>query len=85
MVVFSGLISAAAYAVPIIGVLLVVSAKDLTNVGSFVAAYQTVVSNVLGGTGANILNFFVGLAIVFSLLTSAITWLIRLFACASAG
>lgn len=75
MVVGSGLISALAYAVPIVGVLLVISAKNLTNVGSFVAAYQTVVANVLGGTGANILNFFVGAAIVFSLLTSGTVWL----------
>jgi amino acid transporter len=75
MVVGSGIISAIAYAIPILGVILVVSAKNLTNVGSFVAAYQTVVSNVLGGTGANILNFLVGLAIVFSLLTSGTVWL----------
>jgi amino acid transporter len=75
MVVGSGIISAIAYAVPIIGVLLVISAKNLTNVGSFVAAYQTVVGNILGGTGANILNFFVGAAIVFSLLTSGTVWL----------
>jgi amino acid transporter len=75
MVVGSGVISAVAYAVPIIGVLVVISAKNLTNVGSFVAAYQTVVGNVLGGTGENILNFFVGAAIVFSLLTSGTVWL----------
>jgi glutamate:GABA antiporter len=75
MVVGSGIISALAYAVPILGVVLVVSSKNLTNVGSFVAAYQTVVSNVLGGTGANILNFLVGAAIVFSLLTSGTVWL----------
>ena len=42
---------------------------------SFVAAYQTVVSNVLGSTAANILNGVVGLAIVFSLLTSGTVWL----------
>jgi len=64
MVVGSGLISAVAYAVPIIGVLLVISSKNLVNVSGFVTAYQTVVSNILGGTGANILNFFVGAAIV---------------------
>jgi amino acid transporter len=75
MVVGSGLISAVAYAVPIIGVLLVISSKNLVNVSGFVTAYQTVVSNILGGTGANILNFFVGAAIVFSLLTSGTVWL----------
>lgn len=75
MVVGSGIISAVAYAIPIIGVILVVSGKNLTNVGSFVAGYQTVVSNVLGGTGANILNGLVGAAIVFSLLSSGTVWL----------
>ena len=75
MVVGSGIISAVAYAVPIIGVILVVSGKNLTNVGSFVAGYQTVVSNVLGGTGANILNGLVGAAIVFSLMSSGTVWL----------
>jgi len=75
MVVGSGIISILAYAVTIIGVLVVVKQADLTNVSGFVAAYQTVVGNVLGGTGANILNFFVGAAIVFSLLTSGTVWL----------
>jgi glutamate:GABA antiporter len=75
MVLGSGIISAVAYAVPIIGVILVVSSKNLTNVGSFVAGYQTVVGNVLGGTGANVLNGLVGAAIVFSLLTSGTVWL----------
>jgi amino acid transporter len=56
-------------------VILVISPKNLVNVSGFVTAYQTVVSNVLGGTGANILNFFVGAAIVFSLLTSGTVWL----------
>jgi glutamate:GABA antiporter len=47
----------------------------LTNVGGFVSGYQTVVSNVLGSTAANILNVIVGIAIVFSLLTSGTVWL----------
>ena len=75
MVTFSGILSVLGYAVPIIGILLVVKPADLSNVGSFVAGYQLVVSNVLGGTGANILNGLVGLAIVFSLLTSGTVWL----------
>ena len=75
MVVGSGIISALAYAVPIIGILLVLSTKDLSNVGSFVSGYQTVVANAVGGTAANVLNFLVGLAIVFSLLTSGTVWL----------
>ena len=75
MVISSGIVSALAYAIPIVCVIAVLSSKDLTSVGSFVAAYQTVVGNVLGGTGENILNFFVGAAIVFSLLTSGTVWL----------
>src|SRR6266700_5286831 len=61
MVTFSGILSVLGYAVPIIGILLVVKPADLSNVGSFVAGYQLVVSNVLGGSGANILNGLVGL------------------------
>ena len=75
MVTFSGILSVLGYLIPIVGILLVVSPKDLVNVTSFVAAYQTVVSNVLGSTAANILNGVVGLAIVFSLLTSGTVWL----------
>ena len=71
----NGILSVLGYLVPIVGILLVISPKDLVNVTSFVAAYQTVVSNVLGGTAANILNGVVGLAIVFSLLTSGTVWL----------
>src|SRR3989441_3740033 len=75
MVTFSGILSVLGYLVPILGILLVVKPADLSNVGSFVAGYQLVVSNVLGGTAANILNGLVGLAIVFSLLTSGTVWL----------
>lgn len=75
MVLGSGILSVLGYAIPIVGILLVISPGNLTNVSSFVSAYQTVVSNLLGGTGANILNFFVGAAIVFSLLTSGTVWL----------
>src|SRR5207245_1880622 len=57
------------------GVVVVLMHAGLSKVSGFVAAYQTVGGNVLGGTGANILNFFVGAAIVFSLLTSGTVWL----------
>ena len=75
MITAAGILSTLGYAIPILGILLVIAPKNLLNVSSFVAAYQTVVSNLLGGTGANILNFFVGAAIVFSLLTSGTVWL----------
>ncbi len=75
MVTFSGILSVLGYLVPIVGILLVVKPGNLTNVGSFVAGYQLVVSNALGTTAANILSGIVGLAIVFSLLTSGTVWL----------
>jgi glutamate:GABA antiporter len=75
MVTLAGILSVLGYAVPIIGILLVIKPADLSNVGGFVSGYQTVVSNVLGSTAANILNVIVGVAIVFSLLTSGTVWL----------
>jgi len=75
MVTFSGILSVLGYLIPIVGILLIVNPKNLVNVTGFVAAYQTVVSNALGTTAANILNGIVGLAIVFSLLTSGTVWL----------
>ena len=75
MVLGSGILSAVAYAIPIIGIILVLSTKDLSNVGGFISGYQTVLTNAIGGTGANIVTFFVALAIVFSLLTSGTVWL----------
>ncbi len=75
MVTLAGVLSALGYLIPIAGVLLVLSSKDLTNVSGFVAAYQTVVTEAVGGTAANILNGLLGGAIVFSLLTSGTVWL----------
>ncbi len=75
MVVGSGILSVLGYLIPVVGVLVIVSSGNLSNVSGFVTAYQTVVANVLGGTAANILNGLVGLAIVFSLLTSGTVWL----------
>ncbi|TMF51759.1 MAG: amino acid permease, partial [Chloroflexi bacterium] len=51
-VTLAGVISALGYAVPIIGVILVLSSKDITNVSGFVAGYQTVVTDALGGGAA---------------------------------
>lgn len=63
------------YLIPVGGILLVVSAKNITNVGGFVSGYQTVVANVFGGSAANVLNGIVGLAVVFSLLAGGVVWL----------
>ncbi len=74
-VTLAGVISALGYAVPIIGVILVLSSKDITNVSGFVAGYQTVVTDALGGGAANALNGLVGAAVVFALLSSGVVWL----------
>ena len=74
-VLASGLISFLGYAIPIAGVILILSTKQLTNVGSFVTGYQTVVSSALGGGAATVVNYVVGAIIVFSLLSSGTTWL----------
>jgi len=74
-VALSGIISTLGYAVPIIGVILVLSSKDITNVSGFVAGYQAVVSNALGSGAANVLNGIVGAAVVFALLSSGTVWL----------
>ena len=74
-VTLSGIISTLGYAVPIIGVILVLRGDQITNVSGFVAGYQTVVSDALGSGGANVLNGIVGAAVVFALLSSGTVWL----------
>ena len=62
-VALSGIISTLGYAVPIIGVILVLSKTDIVNVSGFVGGYQTVVSSALGSGAANVLNGIVGAAV----------------------
>ena len=70
----SGLISFLAYAIPIAGVVLILSSKDLSNVSGFVAAYQFA-SNSVFGSAAPVFDHIAGLAVVFVLLSSGTTWL----------
>jgi len=70
----SGVISFLAYAIPIAGVVLILSTDQLSNVAGFVAAYQYASSSVLGGA-APFFNHLAGLAMVFVLLSSGTTWL----------
>jgi amino acid transporter len=70
----SGLISFVGYAVPIVGVILILSKDQLSNVGGFVAAYQFASSSVFG-SAAPVFNHIAGLAVVFVLLSSGTTWL----------
>jgi amino acid transporter len=70
----SGIISFLGYAIPIVGVVLILSTDQLSNVAGFVAAYQFASSSVLGGA-APFFNHLVALAFVFVLLSSGTTWL----------
>ncbi len=70
----SGLISFLAYGIPILGVVLILSTDQLSNVAGFVAAYQFASSSVLGGA-APFFNHLAALAMVFVLLSSGTTWL----------
>ena len=71
----SGVVATLAYLVPVAGVLLALNAKSLGSVSGFVSGYQTVVSSVLPGAGANVLNGLVGLAVIFSLMAGGVVWL----------
>src|SRR5712691_5917808 len=70
----SGVISFLGYAIPIVGVVLILSSDQLSNVSGFVAAYQFASSSVLGGA-APFFNHLAALAFVFVLLSSGTTWL----------
>jgi amino acid transporter len=70
----SGLISFLGYAVPIAGVVLILSSSQLSNVSGFVAAYQFASTSVFG-SAAPFFNHVVGIAFVFVLLSSGTTWL----------
>ena len=70
----SGILSFLGYAIPIIGVILILSSKQLSSVSGFVAAYQSASSSVLG-SAAGPIDGIVGAAVVFVLLSSGTTWL----------
>jgi amino acid transporter len=70
----AGIISFLGYAIPIIGVILILSSDQLSNVSGFVAAYQFASSSVFGGA-APVFNHIAAVAFVFVLLSSGTTWL----------
>jgi amino acid transporter len=70
----SGLISFLGYAIPIVGVILILSSDQLSNVAGFVSAYQFASSSVFGGA-APFFNHLAAIAMVFVLLSSGTTWL----------
>src|SRR2546423_1845316 len=70
----SGVISFLGYAIPIVGVVLILSSDQLSNVSGFVAAYQFASSSVFG-SAAPFFNHLAAVAFVFVLLSSGTTWL----------
>jgi amino acid transporter len=70
----SGIISFLGYAIPIAGVVLILSSDQLSNVSGFVAAYQFASSSVFG-SAAPFFNHIAALAMVMVLLSSGTTWL----------
>lgn len=70
----SGLISFLGYAIPILGVVLILSTKQLSNVSGFVSAYQFGSSTAFGAA-APFFNHLAAIAFVFVLLSSGTTWL----------
>src|SRR5712664_3105876 len=65
----SGILVFLGYAVPIVGIILLLSSKDLSSVTGFISAYQVAVAGTLGGA-ATFFNYIVGAAVVFSLLSA---------------
>ena len=74
-IIRSGLIAVIAYAVFLVFILLALPKSQLTNVGSFLSAYQSV-GSVLPPAIATVLGWLVGLAFVISLASSGGTWVI---------
>jgi glutamate:GABA antiporter len=70
----SGLISFLGYAIPILGVVLILSSDQLSNVSGFVSAFQFGSQTVFGGA-APFFNHLAAIAMVFVLLSSGTTWL----------
>lgn len=70
----SGIIVFVGYAIPIVGVILILSTDQLSNVAGFVSAYQFASSSVFGDS-APFFNHAAAIAMVFVLLSSGTTWL----------
>ncbi len=69
----AGLIATLGYAVPIIGIVLVLSSQDLSSVAGFTTGFQTVSAQAFGNS--KILGYIVGAGVIFTLLASGTTWL----------
>ncbi len=74
-IIRSGIVTVIAYAGFLVFILLALPKSQLTNVGSFLSAYQSV-GSVLPPAIATVLGWLVGLAFVLSLASSGGTWII---------
>ena len=74
-IIRSGIITVVAYGAFLVFILLALPKSQLTNVGGFDSAYQSV-STVLPSGLANVLGWLVGLAIVLAVASSGGTWII---------
>ncbi len=74
-IIRSGLVTVIAYAGFLVFILLALPKTQLTNVGSFLSAYQSV-GSVLPPAIATVLGWLVGLAFVVALASSGGTWII---------
>src|SRR5258706_1392524 len=74
-IIRSGIIAVVAYAAFLVFILLALPKSQLTNVGGFLSAYQSV-GTVLPGSAATVLGWLVGLAFVLAVASSGGTWII---------
>ena len=74
-VLWSGLIGVSLYAIPILGILLVLPAKAISNISGFIDAITTTFHGAYGGA-AHFLLIVTTLAFVGTLLTSGAVWMI---------
>ncbi len=74
-IIRSGVIAVVAYAAFLVFILLALPKSQLTNVGGFLSAYQSV-GSVLPGSVATVLGWLVALAFVLSVASSGGTWII---------
>ena len=71
----SGIMGVFMYAIPIFGILLVLPAKQVSNIGGFIDAVSTTFHGVYGGA-AHFLLILMTLAFIGALLTSGAVWMI---------
>ena len=74
-IIRAGIVAALAYALFLFFILMALPKDQLSNVGSFLSAFQSVIT-VIPGPLATVLGWFVALAFVLSLASSGGTWII---------